>query len=301
MTGMPVEYGVVQVIDPLATEPLVRRIVAPNPGPFTLTGTNTFILGQGRVAVIDPGPASPDHVEALLAGLRGETVEAILVTHTHLDHSPAAALLRARTGAPTHGFGPHGAGRPVADCDAGLDDAGADRDFVPDVTVADGAVIEGEGWSVRAVHTPGHAANHLCFALAGRGWLFSGDHVMGWSSTVVSPPDGDMAAYMASLDRLLGRLVDRADTRYLPAHGPAIDDPQARVRALIDHRRARRQAILDGLARGDRTIEALVAAIYTGLAPALRPAAGRNVLSHLLELRAAGLVSPGLGTTWRLS
>jgi len=301
-----VEYGVVQAI---ADNPPVRRIVAPNPGPFTLTGTNTFIVGRGRVAVIDPGPLLPEHVEALLAGLAGETVAAILITHTHLDHSPAAALLRDRTGAPTHGFGPHGTGRlagdlPVGLNDAPLDDAGGDRAFAPDVVLADGALVEGEGWALQAIHTPGHAANHLCFGLAGpqpggRGWLFSGDHVMGWSSTVVSPPDGDMAAYMASLDRLLAR----ADTRYLPAHGPAIDDPRARVQALIDHRRGRRRSILDRLAQGEQTIEALVAAIYTGLAPALHPAAGRNVLAHLLELQAAGLVvSDGLpGRRWRLA
>jgi glyoxylase-like metal-dependent hydrolase (beta-lactamase superfamily II) len=260
---------------------LVRRILAPNPGPFTFTGTNTFVVGQGRVAVIDPGPLSIGHVEALLASLGSETVGWILVTHTHIDHSPAAALLKARTGAPTYGFGPHGRG---AD---GIDEAGADRNFVPDVALADGEMIEGPDWRLQAVHTPGHASNHLCIALPQERLLLSGDHVMGWSTTVVSPPDGDMTAYMNSLHRLL----QRDDTLYLPAHGPAITDPLSRVGDLIAHRKGRRAAILRELAGGEATIDALVRVIYAGLDPFLHPAAGRSVLAHLIELVRSGEVA----------
>ena len=231
------EYG---RLEPVA--PGVRRIVARNPGPFTFRGTGTYVVGTGEVAVIDPGPDLPEHVAALLAGLAGERVSHILVTHTHRDHSPAAAPLKAATGAPTYGFGPHAGGQRG---DAGSE-AGGDWDFVPDIVVKDGDEIAGGGFRFAAVHTPGHTSNHLCFALPDSGILFSGDHVMGWSTSVIAPPDGDMAAYMASLDKLLAR----RDQVYWPTHGPAITEPHAHVRAFIAHRREREAGILACLGDG---------------------------------------------------
>ncbi|MFI5021959.1 MAG: MBL fold metallo-hydrolase [Alphaproteobacteria bacterium] len=283
------DYAVLETVSPL-----VRRVVARNPSPFTFKGTATFIVGRGRVAVIDPGPDLPEHIAALLHALRGESVERILITHTHRDHSPAAEALKAATGAPTYGFGPHGAGRGPAV------EEGGDFAFVPDVRLADGDALAGPGWHVGAVHTPGHTSNHLCFALAEERILFSGDHVMGWSTSVISPPDGDMAAYMRSLEKLLAR----DDALYMPTHGPAIPDPKAHVNAFIAHRKERRRAILQRLREGDRTIPELVGAIYVGLAENLRAAAGRSVLAHLIELVAAGKVAcegePGLETHYRL-
>ena len=239
------EYG---RLEPVAPE--IRRIVARNPSPFTFRGTGTYVVGTGEVAVIDPGPDLADHVEALLAGLSGERVTHILITHTHRDHSPAAAPLKTATGAPTYGYGPHAGGRRG---EPGVEEGG-DWDFVPDVAVRDGEVIAGNGWRFEAVHTPGHTSNHLCFALADGRILFSGDHVMGWSTSVISPPDGDMTAYMASLDKLLGR----RDAVYWPTHGPAITEPQAHVRAFIAHRREREAGILDCLSTGAGHIDAIV-------------------------------------------
>jgi glyoxylase-like metal-dependent hydrolase (beta-lactamase superfamily II) len=270
-------YGVAE-----ALSPLIRRVVARNPSPFTFKGTGTYIVGRGNVAVIDPGPALPDHIDALQAALAGETVTHILITHTHLDHSPAAAALKHATGAPTLGFGPHGTTRSEG---AGSEE-GADRDFIPDLALRDGDVIEGKSWRMRAVHTPGHTSNHLCFALDGEKVLFSGDHVMGWSTSVIAPPDGDMAAYLRALDKLL----ERDDALYWPTHGPAITDPKTHVRTFIAHRRERSAAILQRLAAGDETIPALVEAIYVGLDPRLRNAAGRSVLSHLIALIEEGSV-----------
>ncbi|HZS82911.1 MAG TPA: MBL fold metallo-hydrolase [Stellaceae bacterium] len=261
--------------------PLIRRIVARNPGPFTYKGTGTYVVGHGRVAVIDPGPALEEHVGALLQALRGETVTHIVVTHTHRDHSPAAAALRRATGARTYGFGPHGG-------EAGGDaiEEGADRAFVPDVPLREGDTLEGPGWRLAALHTPGHTSNHLCFALPEERALFSGDHVMGWSTSVIAPPDGDMRHYLASLDKLLGR----EDAVLWPTHGPAITEPKAHVAAFIAHRRERTEAILHRLAAGDETIPAMVAAIYAGLDPRLRGAAGRSVLAHLVALIEEGRV-----------
>lgn len=288
---MRFEYGVAEPVTPL-----IRRIVAHNPGPFTYIGTGTYIVGHGRVAVIDPGPALASHVEALLAALAGETVSHILVTHTHLDHSPAAAAIKAATGAPTYGFGPHGggeAGGPVVE-------EGGDRDFVPDIVLREGDTAEGPGWRLEAVETPGHTSNHLCFALPEERVLFSGDHVMGWSTSVVAPPDGDMRAYLASLEKLLAR----DDAAFWPTHGPAIEEPKRHVAAFIAHRRARSEAILRRLAAGDETIPALVAAIYRGLDPRLVPAAGRSVLAHLVMLVEDGMVEsdglPGPQARFRL-
>jgi glyoxylase-like metal-dependent hydrolase (beta-lactamase superfamily II) len=270
-------YGVLEPISPL-----IRRIVARNPGPFTFHGTGTYVVGHGTVAVIDPGPLLAEHVEALLGALRNETISHILVTHTHLDHSPAAAAVKRATGAPTLGFGPHGGGYGAGHGS----EEGGDRSFVPDQVLKDGDAVEGAGWRLEAVHTPGHTSNHLCFALAEERVLFSGDHVMGWSTSVITPPDGDMTQYMRSLERLLGR----EDALYWPTHGPAIAAPQDHVRAFIAHRRARNEAILARLAAGDTAIAAMVAAIYVGLDPRLRGAAGRSVLAHLLALVEEGRV-----------
>ena len=275
--------------------PLVRRVIARNPGPFTFHGTGTYIVGHGTVAVIDPGPALDSHVEALAAALDGETVSHILVTHTHVDHSPAAARLKALTGAPTFGYGPHGADRGVPV------EEGGDFDFTPDRAMRDGDTATGPGWTLRAVHTPGHTSNHLCFALAEENALFSGDHVMGWSTTVVSPPDGDMAAYMASLDKLRAR----ADGLYYPTHGAPIANPGPFVKALAAHRRAREAQILRALGDGPETVPGLVRRLYAGLDPRLRGAAGRSVLAHLIHLadtgRAASDAPPGDSRAWRLA
>lgn len=283
------KYAVVETVSPL-----VRRIVARNPGPFTAHGTGTYIVGKGKVAVIDPGPLVQEHIDALLKDLSGETIERILITHTHMDHSPAAAPVKTATGAKTYGFGPHGSGAGETS------EEGGDTAFKPDVVMKEGDVLTGEGWTLRALYTPGHASNHLCFALGEERLLFSGDHVMGWSTTVISPPDGNMKAYMASLSRLL----ERDDAIYLPTHGPAIKEPQRYVRALIAHRGQRRGGILQELSRGERTTPELVAALYVGLDPRLRVAAGRSVLAHLLELKEMGRVEASdaapLDATYRL-
>ena len=275
-------YGVIEPVTPL-----IRRVVARNPGPFTFHGTGTYVVGHGKVAVIDPGPDLAEHVDALLAALAGETVTHIMVTHTHRDHSPAAAALKRATGAPTYGYGPHGVhGETV--------EAGADHDFVPDHAMGHGDAVEGQGWHLEAVHTPGHTSNHLCFALPEERTLFSGDHVMGWSTTVIAPPDGDMADYMASL-ALLHR---RDDGVYWPTHGGAIRDPRAHVGALIEHRNGRRDAIMAALASGAMSPADLVARIYLDLDPRLVHAAARSVMAHLIELRDRGAVVAE-GERWR--
>ncbi len=265
-----------------ALAPGVRRIIARNPSPFTFKGTGTYVVGSGEVAVIDPGPDLAEHVAALIAGLAGERVTHILITHTHRDHSPAAKMLKDATGAPTFGFGPHRGGKRG---EAGAEEGG-DWDFSPDVVLRDGDAIDGAGWHFEAVHTPGHTSNHLCFALPDRGILFSGDHVMGWSTSVIAPPDGDMRAYLASLDKLLGR----AEKVYWPTHGPAIDEPRRHVRAFIAHRREREAGILDCLSQGVGRIDAIVDRLYAGLQPGLRRAAGRSVQAHLIDLVERGLV-----------
>jgi len=271
------EYGRLERV-----APGIRRIVARNPSPFTFRGTGTYVVGDGDVSVIDPGPDLDEHVAALLAGLSGEQVTHILITHTHSDHSPAAAALKAATGAPTYGFGPHAGGKRG---DPAVEEGG-DWDFVPDVTVHDGDAIAGSSWRFEAVHTPGHTSNHLCFALPDQGILFSGDHVMGWSTSVIAPPDGDMSAYMASLDKLL----DRSDAVYWPTHGPAITEPQAHVHAFVAHRREREAGILECLAAGSERIDAIVNKLYVGLQPGLRRAAGRSVHAHLVDLAGRGVV-----------
>ena len=280
-----IDYGVAT-----AVTPLIRRVVARNPSPFTFKGTGTYIVGHGQVAVIDPGPEIAAHIEALLAALRGETITHILITHTHLDHSPAAAAIKRATGARTYGFGPHGTGRAEDRTGVGgVTEEGGDHAFVPDVTMRDGDAVEGPGWRLAAVHTPGHTSNHLCFALPEERTLFSGDHVMGWSTSVIAPPDGDMAAYMRSLATLLAR----DDAVYWPTHGPAIPDPKPFVQAFIAHRHERAAAILDRLAQGDTAIPAIVAQVYVGLDPRLKGAAARSVLAHLVELVESGKVACG--------
>ena len=250
--------------------------------------------------MIDPGPLLQEHIDALLRALDGETVTHILITHTHNDHSPAAAAIKAATGAKTYGFGPHGSGR-TEERQWGAVEEGGDRDFRPDRRLREGDTVEGPGWHMRAVETPGHTSNHLCFALAEEKTLFTGDHVMGWSTSVISPPDGDMAAYMRSLEKLL----QRDDGVYWPTHGPSISDPKPFVRAFIDHRRERSAAILAALAAGDTTIPAIVRRVYVGLDPKLIAAAGRSVFAHLVELIELGRVvcdgPPALDGRYRLA
>lgn len=266
--------------------PLVRRIVAGNSGPFTFTGTCTYIVGRGEVAVIDPGPESPEHVEAILAALEGERVAQIVVTHTHRDHSPGARLLKARTGAPIVGCGPHEAARALAAGETSTLEGGGDRIHRPDRQLRDGDTIAGPGWTLRAIETPGHTMNHLVFELAEERALFSGDHVMAWSTTFIGPPDGAMGPYLRSLETLKGLDVDR----YWPGHGGPVEEPARFLRALIHHRRQREASVIGRLAAGDRAIAAIVAAIYQGLAPALQGAAALSVFAHLEDLVARGEV-----------
>jgi glyoxylase-like metal-dependent hydrolase (beta-lactamase superfamily II) len=271
------------------TAPGIRRILCGNPGPFTFRGTNTWIIGAGSsVAVLDPGPEDAAHRDAILRATAGERISHILVSHTHRDHSPGVAALQAATGAPSHGFGPH-----MTPPDQGGE--GGDHGFTPDVVLADGAAVEGDGWRLSAIHTPGHCANHLCFALDGTGVLFSADHVMSWSTTVVSPPDGDMAAYMASLARLRAR----DDRLFLPGHGPALPEPAAFMAALVAHRLEREAMVLDALRAARRaTAQALVPAVYgPALDARLVPAAARSLLAHLIKLEAEGAAARD-GEAW---
>lgn len=274
-----------------ALSPLVRRVLAKNPSPFTFTGTGTYIVGHGTVAIIDPGPADPDHLEAVAQAVAGETVSHLLITHTHMDHSPGAAPLKARLGGVIAGCE-----RLVLRDDGPRADAGFDPSYAPDHVMADGEAVAGPGWTLRAVHTPGHTSNHLCFALEEEGALFSGDHVMGWSTTVVAPPDGDMAAYMASLRKLM----ERADSRYYPTHGAPVDEPQRLVKGMIAHRRQREAQILSQLGGGPRAIPAMVEQMYAAVDKRLWPAAGRSVLAHLIDLEARGRVARD-GDVWELA
>ncbi|MCP5432064.1 MAG: MBL fold metallo-hydrolase [Alphaproteobacteria bacterium] len=277
--------------------PGIRRLVAKNPGPFTYTGTGTYVIGRGEVAVVDAGPRDEAHVAALLEALRGERITHQLITHTHLDHSPAAALVKQATGAPTWAFAAHGEAR--AEEGVAVEEGG-DFDFRPDRRVKDGEEIVGAGWRVRAIHTPGHTSNHLCFALEETGDLFTGDHVMGWSTTVVSPPDGDMAAYMASLEKLLAR----EDRVLWPTHGPPVRETKPFLAYLIRHREAREAAILSAIAEGHGAIPDMVASIYRDVDKRLHAAAARSVLAHLVKLAREGRVAredaPGGGTLYRL-
>ena len=261
--------------------PGIRRVIAENPSPFTLYGTGTYILGRGEVAVIDPGPADGAHIAKLLEALEGETISHMLVTHTHMDHSPGCRLLQAHTDAKTYAYGPHGAGKleqgvPVEE--------GGDMAFEPDELVRDGEVLSGGDWSVECVYTPGHTSNHMCYQLRESKALFTGDHVMGWSTSIISPPDGDMGAYIASLERLL----ERDDEVYWPTHGPCIDDPKPHVRAFIEHRLARERQILDCVGQGVHLIEDMVPLMYTELPEFMYPAAARSVLASMEHLVGKG-------------
>ena len=280
---------------PVQLEPLVARVLAPNPSPFTHTGTQTHLVGTTDLAVIDPGPDDPAHLAALIAAIGGRPVRAIVVTHHHRDHSPASRPLAAATGAPIMGAAP----TFVADAEelgGPRADAAFDRGYAPERVLADGDSVAGEGWTLQAVATPGHTSNHLAFALPETGALFSGDHVMGWSTTVVSPPDGDMTAYMESLERLIAR----EDRVYYPGHGDLVDNPRRLARGLLGHRKQREGQILRLLEAGRTAVPAMTERMYVGLDRRLLPAAERSVLAHLFDLRARGLVREEEGA-WRIA
>ena len=282
------EYATIQTVSPL-----VRRVTARNPSGFTFHGTGTYIIGHGDVAVVDPGPMIDEHIEALKSALAGETITHILITHTHMDHSPAAAPLKQAWNTQTYGFGPHGSGKAAEGVNI---EAGGDMDFTPDVAVKDGDVIEGNGWTIECVYTPGHTSNHMCFALLEEKALFTGDHVMGWSTTIIPPPDGDVRAYLDSLRVLLERPQDQ---RLYPTHGAPVDNHHTFVRALLDHRLAREAAILQQLADGPKSAKEIVTVLYADVRKELHKPAARSVLSHLRKLHDEDVVElaiPGAST-----
>ncbi len=301
MTSISPEKPVAGQVQTLA--PGIRCILAPNPSPMTYWGTNTYLVGTGSVAVIDPGPALPAHQNAILAALQpGETISHILVTHAHVDHSPLARPLAQATGAPVLAYGDALAGRSDVMRDLvarGLSTGGegVDRGFAPDITLADNDVVSGQDWSLTALWTPGHMANHLSFDMQGH--VFTGDHVMGWASSLVSPPDGDLTEFMATCDRFLAR----DDHSYYPGHGAVIPDPAARMRWLIDHRLGREANLLAALADHPATIPALTRRLYADTPPALLPAAERNVFAHMIDLvgRGKATAAPGLEFMARFS
>ncbi|WP_328598450.1 MBL fold metallo-hydrolase [Pontixanthobacter aestiaquae] len=268
-------------------EPLVRRVLAPNPSPYTFTGTQTYLVGaEHEIAVIDPGPAEPEHLNALIAAIGDAKVTAIMCTHTHRDHSPAAKPLSERTGAPVVGCAPL-----VLEVDGPRSDEAFDTTYEPDRVLEDGEQMTGPGWTLTAVHTPGHTSNHLCFALEESGALFTGDHVMGWSTSVVIPPDGDMGDYMKSLNKLYARSENGVDSVYYAAHGAPITKPRQLVRGMIGHRRQRENQILRLLGEESTSIEQLVPLMYKNLDPRLTGAAGMSVKAHLIDLERRGIVS----------
>ena len=267
-----VNYGEIENV-----APGIRRITANNPSPFTFRGTGTYILGEGNVAIIDPGPDQPEHVKAIVEGLKNETISHILITHTHNDHSPAAKALKEITGAPTYGFGPHGSGKPALKPTAQV---GGDMDFRPDEKTQDGSVIYGNDWIVSCLHTPGHTSNHICFSWDEEKVLFPGDQVMGWSTSIVSPPDGDMGDYMRSLDKLMSR----DDKIYYPTHGPEILEPQKLIAAFQDHRREREEKILECLKLGNDTIDQMVQTVYQDVSESLHAAAARSLFATVIYL-----------------
>jgi glyoxylase-like metal-dependent hydrolase (beta-lactamase superfamily II) len=288
-----VEYGRIDQVSPL-----VRRVIANNPGAFTYTGTGVYIIGQGTVAVIDPGPLQDDHFQALKRALHGETISHVVVTHSHMDHSPLAHPLAEWAGCKVYAKGP----AIPSESEVRME-AGDDLSFRPDETIEDGWTATGPGWTLEAIETPGHTSNHVCYALHEENALFSGDHVMGWSTTVISPPDGDMGDYIASLEKVR----DRGFATIWPTHGPPItDNPTAFIQAYIDHRKAREAAIIARLAAGDETIPAMVTTIYAGVDVKLHPAACHSVLGHMVQLVKDGRVTtpdakPGVKSAYRLA
>ena len=273
------EYGVAAQLSPL-----VQRVIADNPGPFTYTGTGVFIVGTDSVCVIDPGPTTPDHIAAIDHALEGRTVSHILVTHHHVDHSPLAKPLAEKHGCQVYGFGV----QPVPPQGGEIRlEAGDDLSFKPDVEIRDGHIIEGDGWTLEAIHTPGPTSNHLCYALQEENTLFSGDHIMGWSTSVVSPPDGHMGDYLKSLNTVLEREFDIIR----PTHGPAIKEVRTFVQAYIDHRTLRENQILGVLETGIDKIGEIVALLYKDVDKRLHPAAAHSVLSHMIHLRETGRVN----------
>lgn len=281
--------------------PGIRRLLAPNPGPFTFTGTLTYILGERELAIIDPGPEDQSHIAALLQAIGNTKVTHIFVTHTHRDHSPATAAIKAATGAIVLAEGPHRAARTERGGDGLRLDASGDYAFRPDRMLTDGEVVHGKEWSLEAVFTPGHTANHMAYALRGTEILFSGDHVMGWSTTVVAPPDGNMRDYMNAL----AKLRERPEKVYLPGHGPAVRDAPRFVGHLLQHRKAREAAILRQISSGATHIPAIVDAIYQGLDARLKGAAALSVLAHIEDLVERGMLAtegaPALNGAYRLA
>jgi glyoxylase-like metal-dependent hydrolase (beta-lactamase superfamily II) len=277
------DYGVCAQVSPR-----IRRIVANNPGPFTFTGTGTYIVGRGEVAVIDPGPDLPEHLAAILEAVAGERVTAIAITHHHADHSPLAAALKAATGATIYGCAvgePHGADETGPDSGVVME-AGHDAGFTPEVSVCAGGRISGPDWTLEAIPTPGHTSNHICYALAEENALFSGDHIMGWSTTVITPPDGDMTDYMQSLEAIRAR----GFATLWPTHGPPVTEVAPFLDAYIAHRRSREAQILQALAQGPATIGELVPRLYADVDPRLHPAAARSMLAHMIDLARRGLI-----------
>jgi glyoxylase-like metal-dependent hydrolase (beta-lactamase superfamily II) len=288
---MAFDYGRVDQLSPR-----IRRVIARNPGPFTFHGTGTYIVGSGEVAVIDPGPALPEHLDALMAAIVGEKVTAILITHDHADHAPLASALAAKTGAPILGGEPHPDRRaPPVDVEEGVD-----RSYWPDRALAEGERVAGPDWTLRALKTPGHTSNHICYALEEENALFTGDHVMGWSTTVITPPDGDMTQYYASL----GKVIAGQYQTLWPTHGPPVTEPEPFLKAYLNHRLRREEAILAVLGRGPARVDALVDEVYVGLDARLKNAAASSVLAHLLHLVKTGQVvsdgKPGLESEFAL-
>ncbi|MCV6547664.1 MAG: MBL fold metallo-hydrolase [Cohaesibacter sp.] len=280
----------------------VRRITCNNPGPFTWHGTNTYIIGENEVAILDPGPADAEHIDAIIAACHGETITKILVSHTHADHSPGARLLKERTHAPIHAEGCHRPSRDLHLGEVNPLDASADMELEIDVYLKDGDVIAGHGWELEVIHTPGHTANHLAFAFCDGSGLFSADHVMGWSTSIVAPPDGSMRDYMASLDKLMAR----RDAVYWPGHGGTIEEVAPFLAGLKDHRLGRERAVLDRLSQGDETIAQMVEVVYRDVDKALHGAAALSMFAHLEDLVERGLVlcdktAPSLATHYRLA
>ena len=279
--------------------PLIRRVVANNPGPFTFKGTGTYIVGKGEVAVIDPGPDLPDHLAAILAAVEGETVTHILITHHHSDHSPLAGPLKAATGATIYGCAVKG--HEVEDTGEVKMEAGHDHDFAPDVSLCAGGSVSGPGWTMEAIHTPGHTSNHLCYALAEENACFTGDHIMGWSTTVITPPDGDMTDYLESLAKIRARNFQTL----WPTHGPPILAVTPFIDAYAAHRRERIDQILLALANGPATIRELVPNLYRDVDARLHPAAARSMLAAIIHMERGGEIEaggpPGPDTVYRLA